>query len=528
MTALVGPLGRRQVHDHRPARRVPRARRAGGCWWTAWTSPTVRLDSYRSQLGVVLQETFLFDGTIRENVAFSRPGRPRRRGPRGLPPGPRGRVRRAVRERLRHRGGGARREAVGRPAAAGLDRPGHPGGPADPDPRRGHVQPGLGVGGPHPAGPVGADAGAHHVRDRPPAVHDPPGGPDPGGGGGGRSSSGAPTSPCTRSAGRYFEMYNRQHGVESNLFLAPGEGDSVPGRRGGGRQGARSGPLAHAGPAGALMAEPLPPLRRALDLMPSPDPRVPGLLIRDPFRYTESVLVLPPPLVPCLLLFDGQHDEGDLRAALVRLTGDLEVGPLLDHLTRALRETGFLEDGHVRGPAGGAPPRVRRGARTGGGPRRDRVPLRPRGAAPHPRPVPGGPAGAGGPRRRPAGRRRPPREPGRGLALVRRGVRGPPAPGPRSHVRGPGDVALRRAGPFRPHPQAVHDAARAGPRPTRTWWARWPRRRAGRVPGGLLPRGRALDRVPGRVPPAPVRRRRGGRAHPVRAVRHHPRAAGGG
>src|SRR5256712_803429 len=34
---------------------------------------TARLDSYRTQLGVVLQETFLFDGTIRENVAFSRP-----------------------------------------------------------------------------------------------------------------------------------------------------------------------------------------------------------------------------------------------------------------------------------------------------------------------------------------------------------------------------------------------------------------------------------------------------------------------
>jgi len=34
---------------------------------------TVRLDAYRSQLGVVLQDTFLFDGTIRENVAFSRP-----------------------------------------------------------------------------------------------------------------------------------------------------------------------------------------------------------------------------------------------------------------------------------------------------------------------------------------------------------------------------------------------------------------------------------------------------------------------
>jgi ABC-type multidrug transport system fused ATPase/permease subunit len=34
---------------------------------------TVRLDTYRTQLGVVLQESFLFDGTIRENVAFSLP-----------------------------------------------------------------------------------------------------------------------------------------------------------------------------------------------------------------------------------------------------------------------------------------------------------------------------------------------------------------------------------------------------------------------------------------------------------------------
>ncbi|MGH9707897.1 MAG: ABC transporter ATP-binding protein [Candidatus Acidiferrales bacterium] len=32
-----------------------------------------RLDSYRTQLGVVLQETFLFDGTIRDNVSFAKP-----------------------------------------------------------------------------------------------------------------------------------------------------------------------------------------------------------------------------------------------------------------------------------------------------------------------------------------------------------------------------------------------------------------------------------------------------------------------
>jgi subfamily B ATP-binding cassette protein MsbA len=34
---------------------------------------TVHLDSYRTHLGVVLQDSFLFDGTIRENVAFSKP-----------------------------------------------------------------------------------------------------------------------------------------------------------------------------------------------------------------------------------------------------------------------------------------------------------------------------------------------------------------------------------------------------------------------------------------------------------------------
>jgi ABC-type multidrug transport system fused ATPase/permease subunit len=33
----------------------------------------IRLSSFRQQLGVVLQETFLFDGSIRENILFSRP-----------------------------------------------------------------------------------------------------------------------------------------------------------------------------------------------------------------------------------------------------------------------------------------------------------------------------------------------------------------------------------------------------------------------------------------------------------------------
>jgi subfamily B ATP-binding cassette protein MsbA len=34
----------------------------------------VRLEAYRTQIGVVLQDTFLFDGTIKENVCFAKPG----------------------------------------------------------------------------------------------------------------------------------------------------------------------------------------------------------------------------------------------------------------------------------------------------------------------------------------------------------------------------------------------------------------------------------------------------------------------
>jgi ABC-type multidrug transport system fused ATPase/permease subunit len=45
-----------------------------GCIWVDGVDlSTVEIGSYRRQLGVVLQESFLFDGSIRENVAFSRP-----------------------------------------------------------------------------------------------------------------------------------------------------------------------------------------------------------------------------------------------------------------------------------------------------------------------------------------------------------------------------------------------------------------------------------------------------------------------
>ncbi|HEY6341019.1 MAG TPA: AmmeMemoRadiSam system protein B [Bryobacteraceae bacterium] len=83
---------------------------------------------------------------------------------------------------------------------------------------------------------------------------------------------------------------------------------------------------------------------RSVDFLPSPVPDRPGLLIRDPFRFSDAVLIVPPALVSCLQLFDGEHSELDLRAHLVQLTGELDVSGLAAHLTRTLSDAGFLED----------------------------------------------------------------------------------------------------------------------------------------------------------------------------------------
>ena len=72
VTALVGPsgAGKSTIIGLIAAFYVPTA---GVARVDGVDLSTVRLDSQRTQLGVVMQDTFLFDGTIRENVAFSRP-----------------------------------------------------------------------------------------------------------------------------------------------------------------------------------------------------------------------------------------------------------------------------------------------------------------------------------------------------------------------------------------------------------------------------------------------------------------------
>ena len=83
-------------------------------------------------------------------------------------------------------------------------------------------------------------------------------------------------------------------------------------------------------------------LRGDLDMMPSPVEGRPGLLIRDVFEYAEGVLIVPPPLVPSLRCFDGQHTLKELRAEIAKVTGPAEAAEVAAHLARVLGEQGFL------------------------------------------------------------------------------------------------------------------------------------------------------------------------------------------
>jgi len=78
--------------------------------------------------------------------------------------------------------------------------------------------------------------------------------------------------------------------------------------------------------------------------MPSPSPEHPGLFIRDPYRFSDAMLIIPPVLVESLQCFDGRQTQLDLRAALVRVTNSLEVGEIAQHLAETLSTAGFLED----------------------------------------------------------------------------------------------------------------------------------------------------------------------------------------
>ncbi len=187
---------------------------------------TVKLSSYRRQLGVVLQETFLFDGTIRENVRFSRPEATEEqvmkacaiarvdefaeRFPEGYDTivGERG---------VKLSGGQRQRISIARAILA--------------DPRilildeatssldsesEALIQHGLS----YLMQGRTTFVIAHRLStirkaDQILVVEE------------GRIVERGTHDQLYRMGGRYFDLYTRQHGLETNLFLAPGEGDAV-------------------------------------------------------------------------------------------------------------------------------------------------------------------------------------------------------------------------------------------------------------------------------------------------------------
>jgi AmmeMemoRadiSam system protein B len=87
----------------------------------------------------------------------------------------------------------------------------------------------------------------------------------------------------------------------------------------------------------------LPKLRRGVDVFPSPARDRPGIILRDPFRYSENTLLIPTVLVPILAALDGTHELADLaRVARIRTGGRLAIQDVETFL-RALEQAGYLE-----------------------------------------------------------------------------------------------------------------------------------------------------------------------------------------
>ncbi|MBK9317171.1 MAG: AmmeMemoRadiSam system protein B [Acidobacteria bacterium] len=87
----------------------------------------------------------------------------------------------------------------------------------------------------------------------------------------------------------------------------------------------------------------LPKLRQGLDIMPSPVSERPGLLIRDPYRYTNEILIIPPLLASGLVMFDGESTILDMQAQFSRLVGQLVPAETIQAYLDAMQQNGFLE-----------------------------------------------------------------------------------------------------------------------------------------------------------------------------------------
>jgi len=200
---------------------------------------TVRLETFRTQLGIVLQDTFLFDGTIRENVAFSRPDASEEdilaacriarvdEFAEAFEEG----YQTVIGERgVRLSGGQKQRISIARAILA--------------DPRilildeatssldsesEALIQEGLSFLMRGRTTFVIAHRLSTIRRSDQILVIE-----------GGRIVERGTHASLYARGGRYFELYTKQHGIETNLFLAPGEGDALAGDGDGAKGGANA------------------------------------------------------------------------------------------------------------------------------------------------------------------------------------------------------------------------------------------------------------------------------------------------
>ena len=96
------------------------------------------------------------------------------------------------------------------------------------------------------------------------------------------------------------------------------------------------------------MSDLLPRLRNDIDVLPSPLPDQPGLLMRDPFLYTEHILVIPPTWVVVLQCLDGTHSALDAQAILTRLAGgQIVTREEVEQFVSVLDEAGYIESAEL-------------------------------------------------------------------------------------------------------------------------------------------------------------------------------------
>ena len=111
LVGFVGADGGRQVHRRRASSRASTTRPQGRILVDGQDVRDYKISSLRDQIGIVLQDTVLFRGTIADNIAYGRPDASRDEMVGRREARQRGRVHREDAEGLRQRGRRARDDA---------------------------------------------------------------------------------------------------------------------------------------------------------------------------------------------------------------------------------------------------------------------------------------------------------------------------------------------------------------------------------------------------------------------------------